>query len=269
LARALKSCLDVPTGEQLPARKVPLADVHLSEPEQQALLAPVYEWARAKKHQLINNLIWQRDISSRPVVQPWPTAEEIWHGVVNLALAENPGFQVDDWLLPVLVPLCHYFARDEKGFEACDPEPDEPSYTLSKGIMLFGPIGCGKTKILELITRVDPRLSFMIYACPEVISQYRADGEAALLAYGAGRTYCFDDLGFEDANSQHYGNKARPMGDILASRYRKIPRPLTHCTTNLDVKGLAQQYDARVVSRMAEMFNVVSFSPNAPDRRLA
>ena len=275
LARALKDCLRLPAGADLPARKLTLADVTLDAEEEAALFAQACEWARNKKHQGINLSVWQRDISTPVPVQPWPTAEDIWHGVVNWGLAEHPptdhdpGFQVDEWLEPVLVTLCHYFARDERAFEACDPDPSAPSYSLSKGLMLFGPIGCGKTRLLELITRVDPRLSFQIHACPHIVSQYRIDGDKALLAYAAPATACFDDLGFETTRSQHFGNAANPMETILASRYRRIPRPLTHCTTNLDVAGLSSAYDARVVSRMAEMFNVVAFSHLAPDRRTA
>jgi len=60
------------------------------------------------------------------------------------------------------------------------------------------------------------------------------------------------------------------MGEILLSRYdlfisKGIP---THVTTNLSASEIEEKYGNRVRSRMREMFNLVAFDKNAPDKRM-
>ena len=257
----LAKCLRLPA--ELPTALVPAEAVVLEADEKRDLWAAVEQWAKRHKRVSINTAVHKHNISAAQQARPWPTAEEIWHAVVNMGLAENPGFVVDDWLRDVLLALCLYFAQDAEGFEELSP-----SYSLQKGLLLFGPVGCGKTKLLELLARVDPRLSFRVYACPDVSRAYRKDGDEALEIYAAKRTLCFDDLGFEDANAKHFGNVANPLADILTKRYQLYPRPLTHATTNDDAPAMLLKYGDRVYSRMAEMFNIIEFDPGAPDRRL-
>lgn len=236
--------------------------MQLTKEEKAALWAVVDEWARGRKMAGINTAVHKKRISEKPAPKPWPTAAQIWEQVQRLGQAENPSFVVDEWLHEPLLALCLYFGQDAIGFEELDP-----SFSLEKGILLYGPVGCGKTKILELIGRVDPRLSFRVFPCPDVSSAYRKDGDAALAQYGAPVTMGFDDLGFEDANAKNYGNSANPLADILTKRYALRPRPLTHATTNDDAAAMLAKYGDRVYSRMAELFNIVQFSPDAPDRR--
>lgn len=258
---SLKGCLEIPAATaDLPEKKLRDDEVVLTDEEKEALLETVYAWARPMKMAEINYRIWKRDISTDPMNKPLPTAEEIWMRVQQLGWEENPDFVVDRWLSPILQQLCYYFAQDVR-FELHDP-----SFSLSKGILLHGPIGCGKTKLLELLARVDRRIGFRVYACPEVSVEYRKDGDAALMKYSHS-PICFDDLGFEDANAMHFGNRSNPMADILAARYRRNPRPVTHATTNENAESLEQKYGPRVFSRLVEMFNLLSFDEDAPDRR--
>ena len=261
LAKDLTRCLALPT--ELPAALLRSDEVELSGHEKHELWAVVEKWAKTHKRTSINTAVHKHNISAAQQARPWPTAEHIWHAAVNQGLSENPGFVVDDWLRPVLLALCLYFAQDQQGFEELSP-----AYSLQKGLLLFGPVGCGKTKLLELLTRVDSRLAFRVYACPDVSRAYRKDGDEALEIYGAARTMCFDDLGFEDANAKHYGSSTNPLADVLTRRYQLTPRPLTHATTNDDAATMLDKYGQRVASRMSEMFNIIQFSPDAPDRRL-
>lgn len=248
--------------DELPAALLCSEDVRLGADEKHALWGVMEQWAKKHKMASINTAIHKARISAPKVNAPWPTAEEIWHRVIGLGRADNAAFVVDAWLEDALLALCLYFGRDTEGFEALSP-----AYSLSKGVMLYGPVGCGKTKILELIARADPRLSFRVYACPDVSRAYRKNGDEALEIYGAPRTMCFDDLGFEDANAKHYGSSTNPLADVLTRRYQLHPRPLTHATTNDDAAAMLEKYGERVTSRMSEMFNIVQFSPEAPDRR--
>jgi len=60
------------------------------------------------------------------------------------------------------------------------------------------------------------------------------------------------------------------MAEILLSRYDLFitQKLITHLTTNLNSSEIEQIYGDRVRSRMREMFNLVSFSNDAKDKRL-
>ncbi|WP_126246205.1 hypothetical protein [Chitinophaga rhizosphaerae] len=81
--------------------------------------------------------------------------------------------------------------------------------------------------------------------------------------------YCFDGLGTEN-DMQYYGQTCNVMGEILLSR-GDMARPhhmLTHVITNLDATTLEKRYGKQVRSRMREMFNLVSFNADSPDKRV-
>lgn len=249
--------------DELPAGLLGADECELTNPEKVAMWALVEDWAKRHKRVSINTAVHKLRISRPAPVAPWPTAEQIWHGVIARGTAANPAFVVDDCLREPLLALCLYFAQDAAGFEELNA-----SYSMQKGILLFGPVGCGKTRILELIASVDSRLSFRVYACPDVSRAYRKDGDEALEIYGAKKTMCFDDLGFEDANAKHFGSSTNPLADILTRRYQLHPRPITHATTNDDAPAMLAKYGDRVYSRMSELFNIIEFDPASPDRRM-
>ena len=83
------------------------------------------------------------------------------------------------------------------------------------------------------------------------------------------RTYCFDDLGTEN-NLKYFGNECNVMAEILLSRYDLFVsrQMLTHLTTNLNSSEIENIYGTRVRSKLREMFNLVSFSEKANDKRI-
>jgi hypothetical protein len=66
-----------------------------------------------------------------------------------------------------------------------------------------------------------------------------------------------------------YGNQCSVMAEILLSRYDLFHSfgMITHITTNLNSTEIEEKYGTRVRSRMREMFNLISFDKNAPDKR--
>lgn len=165
--------------------------------------------------------------------------------------------------------LVAYFLRDEK---ACL----QNNIDLEKGILLAGPIGCGKTTWMHLMKFVaQTNHKFILKSCREVSFEFIQEGYQTIHKYSIGqlyhaelRNYCFDDLGVE-SNLKYYGNECNVMAEIMLSRYDLFvsKKLITHITTNLSASEIESTYGNRVRSRMREMFNLIAFPPNSPDKR--
>ncbi len=162
----------------------------------------------------------------------------------------------------VLYKLCIYFIRD---FEACAKLNIDPN----KGILLSGPVGCGKTSLMKLLRHIVPhQKSYELIPARNITFAFNNIGFKTIQEYGNSNFYCFDDLGVE-ITGRHFGKDCNVMGEILLSRYdlflqRKIR---THATTNLNAQELEERYGNRVRSRMRQLFNLIAFDKNTLDKR--
>lgn len=152
---------------------------------------------------------------------------------------------------------------------------------LDKGILLSGPVGCGKTTLMTLINFFQPQTArHVMKSCREISFEFIQDGYETIHKYSkksfnkkgedvSPRTYCFDDLGVEN-NLKYYGNECNVMAEILLSRYELFvqKKMLTHITTNLSASEIETLYGNRVRSRMREMFNLISFDSSTKDKRV-
>ncbi|MGG7034971.1 MAG: ATPase [Flavobacterium sp.] len=148
---------------------------------------------------------------------------------------------------------------------------------LSKGILLTGPVGCGKTTLMTLMMRYVPQANkkFFLKSCRDVSFEFIKDGYEVIQRYSYGhathrqhKNYCFDDLGTEK-NLKYFGNECNVMAEILLSRYdifisKKI---FTHITTNLSATEIETAYGNRVRSRLREMCNLIAFNETVVDKR--
>jgi len=151
---------------------------------------------------------------------------------------------------------------------------------LHKGILLTGPIGCGKTSLMSLMRiLVPPQQRFGIKSCREITFDFIKDGYEVIQRYSSyaysnstnpphPHIHCFDDLGAENS-LKYFGNQCNVMGEILLSRYDHYinNHMLTHATTNLSASELESFYGNRVRSRMREMFNLIAYDSGARDKR--
>lgn len=147
---------------------------------------------------------------------------------------------------------------------------------LNKGILLSGPIGCGKTSIMHLIKPFsNVKHDYKIKTTREVSFEFAKNGFESLQIYTQKPNnqhrlsgYCFDDLGAEK-QIKHFGNDCNVMAEILISRYEQFieNNSITHITTNLSASELENYYGNRVRSRLRNMFNLIAFDREAKDKR--
>lgn len=170
---------------------------------------------------------------------------------------------------PMIIGLTAYFIKDE-------PMCNELNINLQKGILLSGPIGCGKTSLMNLMRFIaQSDAKFMFKSCRDISFEFIQDGYEVIHRYSKGklneanyRNYCFDDIGTEN-NLKYFGNECNVMAEILLSRYdlfvsRKVQ---THITTNLSASEIEKHYGNRVRSRLRELCNLIAFDNSASDKR--
>ncbi|GGD35376.1 ATPase [Flavobacterium orientale] len=178
-------------------------------------------------------------------------------------------FKIVEADYPILYKLIAYFLNDE-------PTCFQHNMDLNKGILLTGPIGCGKTTLMHLMKHLTAtEHKFNIKPCRDIGFEFIQDGYQIIHKYSKGKLYesnpraiCFDDLGTE-SNLKYFGNECNVMAEILLSRYDLyIAKNIkTHITTNLSASEIETQYGNRVRSRLRELCNLIAFDHSATDKR--
>jgi energy-coupling factor transporter ATP-binding protein EcfA2 len=180
-------------------------------------------------------------------------------------------YEIDHLDKPVVKKLLAYFLRDEKVAK-------EEQLDLDKGLLITGPIGCGKTSLMNIIRDIGvAAYKPTIKSCREISIEYAQQGFDVVPKYSTNafqpyssipRIYCFDDLGLESLIN-YWGSNINIMAEILLSRYdfSVTHKMLTHATTNLNASELEAIYGNRLRSRMRSMFNLIAFNPDARDKR--
>ncbi|MDR6843369.1 ATPase [Flavobacterium granuli] len=173
-------------------------------------------------------------------------------------------FKILDTDYPIIFKLIAYFLKDE---QMCL----QYGINLDRGILLSGPVGCGKTSLMNLMKDLTPTAhKFLIKPSRDISFEFIKDGYEIIHKYSksAPKTICFDDLGTEN-NLKYFGNECNVMAEILLSRYdlfitKKI---MTHITTNLSASEIEAIYGNRVRSRLRSTLNLIAFDKDAKDKR--
>ncbi len=180
-------------------------------------------------------------------------------------------FKLEEEDAEIILRLIVWFLKDKEYAPKVGIE-------LNKGLLLVGPVGCGKTTLMgvcRFLLAADKRHSMK--SCRDVSFEFAKDGHEIFHRYTKGsfsqekfepKTYCFDDLGLE-SNMNFYGNQCSPMAEILLSRYDLFHSfgMITHITTNLNSAEIEERYGARIRSRCRELFNLVAWPAATVDKR--
>ncbi|GHA32920.1 ATPase [Salinimicrobium marinum] len=161
-----------------------------------------------------------------------------------------------------LFKLSIYFIQDKEKCEALGIDPQ-------KGILLNGPVGCGKSSLMKLLKFIVPHhRPYEVMSTRNIAFAFNHLGFKTIEDYGNSGYFCFDDLGIEP-EGRYNANDCNVMGEILLSRYELFLRhkTKTHVTTNLNSDELEDCYGARVRSRMRHLFNLIAFAPDSRDKR--
>lgn len=202
--------------------------------------------------------------------RPWTAQDQMNYLEVRAKELKLP-FEVDMDNQYVVEALCRYFTGD-LSFVSMGEQIGE-KWSLNKGLLVFGNIGCGKTTLMRLFGR-NKRCCYDYVKCSDVAGLFEQDGQMAIDALSDNRQdvrgpmnffqdywgRCFDDLGTEDVKV-HYGNRRNVMADIISTRYHnmgRVPKHSTHITTNLTEAEIEQRYGSRVSDRLREMFNLIN-----------
>ncbi|WKV12394.1 AAA family ATPase [Marivirga harenae] len=172
----------------------------------------------------------------------------------------------------IIFKILAYFFEDEK---LCK----QYKLSIRKGLLLTGPVGCGKTTLMMLFRHFLHSVhKYPVKSTREISYEFLDHGFSIINKYSKAhfqryqdqmvpRTLCLDDLGLE-STIKHFGNETNTIAEILLNRYSLFTSRgmITHATTNLNPDELENLYGNRVRSRMREMFNLISF--NSKDKRM-
>ena len=182
----------------------------------------------------------------------------------------SPNFRIYPEDYEVIFKLLVYFIKDTGNAE-------KYNISLRKGVLLSGPVGCGKTSLMNLFRfYLEDNSRHIIKSCRDISYEFIRDGFSVIHKYSRAafvhevpKIYCFDDLGIEN-NLKYYGNDCNVMAEIMLSRYDLFisHRMFTHITTNLNSSEIGEMYGERVRSRMREQFNLIAFDKNSKDKRV-
>lgn len=180
-------------------------------------------------------------------------------------------FQIYNEDLSVLLPVIAWMLRDEEVAKQFNID-------LQKGIFLGGPVGAGKTHIMQLMRLVVPApFDYDMHNCDRISTEFSRKGPGILDKYIGNpenssknnhRAWCFDDLGREDV-AHHYRITCEVMKKILVRRYELFTcfGTITHITSTLTTAAIEQRYGSEVRSRMREMLNRIVFDKGTKDKR--
>ena len=99
---------------------------------------------------------------------------------------------------PIVYKLIAYFLKDEQA-------SFQLGINLNKGLLMSGPVGCGKTALMNLMRYLTPaEYKFTVKPCRDISFEFIKDGYEVIHRYSRGKLdqldpkiYCFDDLGTE------------------------------------------------------------------------
>lgn len=222
-------------------------DVELTPEE---LNEAIFE-AKKKKQAEIKRKEYAEKVNRKPEFITFSSGE-LYKNIIDRIKLDGSKFVMDEFNTGTIIELCKYFTQDKSCL-----------YDLKKGLLVQGPVGCGKTTLMQMF-RFNQTASYAVISTRQVSYDFSKNGYAGVeryfgllttsdiyKSYGQGTVgICFDDLGTE-IDKKHYGNESNVMAEILLNRYdgKEFLSGKTHITTNLSVEQLGERYGDRVMEK--------------------
>lgn len=187
--------------------------------------------------------------------------EMLLHHLNSITKKSDREFEFNEFNRPILNALFYYFTKDSK-FQKYTEGYSEifiNRQSLSKGILIIGGYGTGKSTIVTAFQRVSfPDMCFKAMTCPTVVNGWNDRDINTLVK----NNWFFDELGVE-GDVKYSRKDDRPvMSGILEERY--FNKTFSHgksnftiLTTNLTPTEIALKYGERVGDRLREQFNIM------------
>jgi len=173
--------------------------------------------------------------------------------------------------LPLITAMAAWMLRDED-------VAAQLSIDLKKGLLLSGPVGTGKTQLMELMRCLpNEEQNYAVHNCAKIAHDFGRTGIKSLHPFTYGclerplkhpQHICFDDLG-KEIITKFYSNACDVMQQIILLRHGLFisKNIITHVTTTLTMREIEFRYGADCRSKMRDMFNKISFANEANDKR--
>lgn len=130
----------------------------------------------------------------------------------------------------------------------------------SKGLILLGGTGTGKSIIFKVIQRMlPPSKKFAMSLSGNIVAEFREYGDKGLKKYFE-KNRCIDDIGDEES-AKHYGNDVSVIDFVIKNRYEVFQKTSqrTFMISNLSWDEMTQKYDPRTTDRITEMCDLIEF----------
>lgn len=140
----------------------------------------------------------------------------------------------------------------------------------NKGLLLYGPVGTGKSTILKIIQLYDRHSNgkdqtgyylsggFPIESATFIANQYSRKGVDGILKYEGSNGICLgiDEVG-KEPRVKYFGSEMDIIQYILQTRYDNRRICKTFMTTNMQPDEFQPKYGEYIADRINEIFNVI------------
>ena len=190
----------------------------------------------------------------------------LWHEFLKVSneVLDNKDFVLSDENTEVVQTVLRYFSGSDD-FNEYGVIKNKAS--LSKGLLISGNVGVGKTLLFEIIQKAGKELYrktgykrtlFRNISCGNFVTLFMTSTKYNSLDFDLKafekNTLYIDDLGVEPLAFNQY----ELMEQILFERYRN--KALTFLTTNLKMTEILSRYGERVADRLPEMCNIINWN---------
>ena len=147
---------------------------------------------------------------------------------------------------------------------------DSCAWNLSKGILLCGSYGVGKSTLMKCAKSyayhfAEKDRQFGFVRVNNIVRQVAGNGSISEINQYTTGNFCLDDIGQLIEEVTIFGSKYHILKTLICERVGKTIT--THGTTNVKPSFFENQYDKMVASRMHEMFNIVEMEGTTDHRK--